>query len=154
MDAALLLFVLRVLSALVLLGFFGSVAWLIYRDVRVTTGGLATTRPRLGYLKVISDSNGTSESEGEPVRYPLLPVTSIGRAMSNTIVLNDNYISNEHALLTLRGQQWWLEDLNSRNGTLLNGVRVSEAMVVSPGDVIGLGDIRLKLEPDMTDGDV
>ncbi len=154
MDAALLLFVLRVLGALILLAFFGLVAWLIYRDLRAATGGLSVSRPRLGYLHVIDDTNGTSAPEGEAVRYPLLPVTSIGRAMSNTIVLNDNYISNEHALLTLRGQQWWLEDLNSRNGTLLNGVRVSEAMVVSPGDVIGLGDVRLKLEPDRMDGDV
>jgi pSer/pThr/pTyr-binding forkhead associated (FHA) protein len=47
----------------------------------------------------------------------------------------------------LRGQQWWLEDLNSRNGTLLNDVPLHEATVVSPGDIITIGSTHLKIEP-------
>ena len=74
--------------------------------------------------------------------------SSIGRSATNTIVLEDNYISGEHALLARRGQQWWLHDLNSRNGTRLNGIMITEAVVVSPGDIITVGEIDLKMEAD------
>jgi len=62
-------------------------------------------------------------------------------------MLDDEFVSNEHALLTLRGRQWWLTDLNSRNGTLLNGVLLTTATIVSVGDVISIGDNKLVFEP-------
>lgn len=155
MSAALFLFLLRLASALVLLAFMGSLAWFIYRDMRQTSRALVSGRRAYGYVQVIASGVAVPAGEdpaggdGLPAvstRFPLLPVTSIGRAASNSIVLNDGYISNEHALLTLRGQQWWLQDLNSRNGTLLNGIMLSEATVVSPGDVITVGGAQLRLE--------
>ena len=78
--------------------------------------------------------------------FPLHPLTSIGRAQSATIVIDDSYVSQEHALLTARGGQWWLEDLSSRNGTLLNGVLLAETAVVSSGDIITIGSVQLKVE--------
>src|SRR5215470_10486813 len=78
--------------------------------------------------------------------FPLLPLTSLGRAPTNTITLNDTFASGEHALVTLRGGQWWLEDRGSSNGTLLNGYRIEEPVVISTGDVIGVGQVELKLE--------
>lgn len=138
MEPAILLFVLRILSAVLLLAFVGAIGWLIYQDMRTTAQVLARRQQHYGQLRPI-DPAGASP-------YPLLPVTGIGRAASNLVVLNSNYISNEHALITLRGQQWWLEDLKSRNGTTLNGVLLTEATVISPGDIIGIGNINFKFE--------
>jgi putative membrane protein len=78
--------------------------------------------------------------------FPLLPITTIGRASSNTIVLDNGYVSTEHVLITRRGDQWWLEDMGSRNGTLLNGVELGESAVISVGDVIGIGQTQFKVE--------
>jgi len=77
--------------------------------------------------------------------FPLQPVTSIGRSPDNTVLIPDIYVSAQHALLAWREGQWWLEDRGSKNGTLLNGVRISGPTVVSTGDIIGVGQVRLKL---------
>jgi hypothetical protein len=143
MTPAVFLFILRLLSAALLIAFLAAIAWLILQDLRATRAALADRRRHFGSLKLIR-----LDGEGPDVErlFPLAPVTSIGRAASNTIVLEDDYVSNEHALLMLRGQQWWLEDLNSRNGTLLNGNRLLEPTVISPGDVITIGNTQLKIE--------
>lgn len=144
MDPALLLLLLRILAAVLLLAFLGTIGWLIYRDIRTTRDLLAERGRAYGVLRVLG-GDGSSDRRSDGV-YPLRPVTSIGRASANTIVLDDDYVSNEHAMLMLRGRQWWLEDLNSRNGTLLNDVRLVTPTVISPGDIITIGSTRLKLE--------
>ena len=73
-------------------------------------------------------------------------MTSIGRSSNNVIVLDDGYTSGQHSLITRRGKLWWLEDLASRNGTLLNDAVLTETAVLSTGDVITIGNIKLKLE--------
>jgi pSer/pThr/pTyr-binding forkhead associated (FHA) protein len=75
-------------------------------------------------------------------------VTSIGRSPSNTVVIADTYASSQHALLAWREGHWWLEDRESRNGTRLNGELVEEPRLVSTGDVIRLGQTKLRLEVD------
>jgi len=144
MDPAIVLLLLRLLAAFLLLSFLGTIAWLIYRDIRATRDLLAERGRAYGVLRVVGGAGG----DGRPTNgvYPLRPVTSIGRASANTIVLEDDYVSNEHAMLMLRGRQWWLEDLNSRNGTLLNDVRLDTPTIISPGDVITIGNTRLRME--------
>ena len=143
MDPALILFILRLLSAALLLAFVGTIGWFIYRDIQLATRSLPEAQKSYGTLRVIA-TQSTNLSEGST--FPILPVTGIGRALSNTIVVEDDYVSSEHALLSLRGSQWWLEDLNSRNGTLLNEIPLETATVVTMGDVMTIGNTRFKLE--------
>lgn len=143
MNDALLLFGLRVLSALLLLGLLGGMAWLIYQDLRATQLVAMQQGQPGARLRVVASNGGGPALE---TRYPLLLVTSIGRAGHNTIVLNDSYASNEHARITRRGDQWWLEDLGSRNGTRLNDALLLEPAVLSAGDVIAIGSTHLTLE--------
>lgn len=144
MDPAFLLLLLRLLAALLLLAFLGVISWLIYRDIRATRDLLAARGRAYGVLRIVEEGGGNGRpSDGV---YPLRPVTSIGRASANTVVLDDDYVSNEHAMLMLRGRQWWLEDLNSRNGTLLNDVRLDTPTIITPGDVITIGNTRLRME--------
>jgi len=143
MTAELVLLIFRVVSGLLLLAFLGGLAWLIYRDMQITAAAIAEQERPYGRLRIIAN-----EAENPPVNttYALLPITSIGRAASNTIVLPDGYASAEHALIIRRQGQWWLEDQGSRNGTLLNEVVVQKAAVISAGDVIAVGGTLLKLE--------
>lgn len=144
MSPDVVLLLLRIVSTLLLLLFLGVMAWLIFQEMRLTRAVLADRRRHHGRIRA---TTAEEVGDGQQLVFPLSPVTSIGRASSNSVVLDDDYVSNEHALLHLRGQQWWLEDLNSRNGTLLNGVRLTEATVVGPGDVIVIGNMQLRVEP-------
>ena len=144
MDLAVLLLILRLAGAFLLFAFLALLAWLIYQDIRKATAAAVERQRQYGVLRAVNSENGATD-EGEI--YPLLPVTSIGRAPGNTVVLSDDFVSNEHALLMLRGQQWWVEDLNSRNGTFLNGVQLEDATIVSAGDLLTIGQTELKVEP-------
>jgi pSer/pThr/pTyr-binding forkhead associated (FHA) protein len=78
----------------------------------------------------------------------LLPdaIYTIGRSDNNSIMITDPYASGEHALLTWRNGQWWLEDRDSRNGTLLNDMPVDTPLIIGHGDVIGIGQMQLRFE--------
>jgi pSer/pThr/pTyr-binding forkhead associated (FHA) protein len=97
----------------------------------------------LGQLVVV-DAGKTDLLPGHA--FPLTVVTGLGRALSNTIVIEDAFASSEHALLALRDGRWWLEDLDSRNGTQLNGERLNAPAIVATGDEIGIGGVRLRIE--------
>ena len=60
----------------------------------------------------------------------------IGRSMSSDVAINDRFLSRHHARLRRAGESWLIEDLGSRNGTFVNGVRADSATAVRPGDVI------------------
>jgi pSer/pThr/pTyr-binding forkhead associated (FHA) protein len=139
MSLPILLLVLRLVGALLLLAFLAFILWLIYLDLRNVARAAAVQDEPYGLLRQLDGDAG--------LVFPLAAVTSIGRAPGNNIVLEDDYVSNEHALLMLRGKQWWVEDLNSRNGTLLNGEPLNGATIISAGDVLTVGGSQLKLEP-------
>jgi hypothetical protein len=143
MDLAVVLFLLRLAGALLLIGFVGAIAWFIYRDMQVTAALLAAAERPSGGLRVVANDSGEIALD---TIFPLLPVTSIGRASNNTIVLTDGFTSTEHALITRRNGQWWLQDQGSRNGTYLNEMPVLGTAVVSPGDIITVGGTQLKIE--------
>ncbi|MEM7354597.1 MAG: sigma 54-interacting transcriptional regulator [Acidobacteriota bacterium] len=72
-------------------------------------------------------------------------VTSCGSAESNDIALSVPGVSRHHARLEQRDGQLWLEDLDSRNGSRLNGRRVIDGGV-QVGDVLRLGPVELEVE--------
>lgn len=141
LDTVLLL--LRFITGGLLLVFLGTVFWVLWRDYQVAARFVHEERREYGRLVVIEAS---ADSASAGASFPLLPLTSLGRAPTNTIVLDEPFCSQEHALVTRRGGQWWLEDRRSSNGTRLNGQPVEEPVVVSSGDVIGIGQVLLKVE--------
>ena len=134
------LLILRLVLAGLLYAFLAAVMVFLWRDLRREEAAPTRVNARL----VVLHSDDERLTEGEV--FPLQPVTSIGRSPGNTVVLPDTYASAHHTLLTWREGQWWLEDLDSRNGTFLNEVAISAPTVVSAGDVIVIGRTRLKLE--------
>jgi hypothetical protein len=148
MSLEALLLILRIAAALLLLAFVGALFVMMWRDYHAVSLEVVSRTRKRGRLVVVNSDNGDGTPVKQGMTFPLLPLTSLGRAPTNTIVLNDTFTSNEHALVTLRSGQWWLEDRNSSNGTLLNGYRIQEPVVVSAGDVIAVGRVELKLELD------
>jgi hypothetical protein len=136
------LFILRLVAALLLLLFLGVIAWLIYRDIRLQT--LSDERASVvhGNLRIVSSPEHILTTD----TFPLYAETWIGRSSSNVVMLDDAYTSNQHAVLRKRGKQWWLEDLESRNGTLLNDVVLTKPTVVTTGDKVTIGRTLLEIE--------
>lgn len=81
-------------------------------------------------------------------RYPLSQsVSKIGRDKANNISLhNDSYISRHHAWVLFIKGNYFVEDLGSTNGTLLNGEVLSERKQIFPGDRIKFGRTELVFE--------
>lgn len=83
------------------------------------------------------------------------PVSSssltIGRGLENDIVLNDLEVSRHHLRLTkatdpLQGEALFIEDLNTANGTLINGEPLIGPRLLHPGDVINLGSVAIRVD--------
>ena len=64
---------------------------------------------------------------------------TVGRIDTNRVVLDDTRCSRRHCEVTLDGEHWMLRDLNSSNGTEVNGVRVEANTSLREGDVIRIG---------------
>ncbi|MBN1262326.1 MAG: winged helix-turn-helix domain-containing protein [Anaerolineae bacterium] len=76
---------------------------------------------------------------------------TIGRAVENTIVITSKRISRSHASVQRDGWRRILEDLNSTNGTFLNGERVLSSVELHDGDRVLVGDVELVYhDPDIT----
>ena len=77
--------------------------------------------------------------EGEEIkgRWTLpKPVTSIGRWEDNDIVIDDRWVSRHHAQVRREGESYVIQDLDSKNGTLVNGRRISAPTPLADGDEI------------------
>lgn len=75
----------------------------------------------------------------------LEPVTVIGRHPLATIRVDDEFVSSEHVQLVHQDGSWWITDLGSTNGTLVNGREVTRQIGLSEGDVIEIGDVKLQM---------
>jgi len=83
----------------------------------------------------------TGARAGEDV--PLdAPEFSIGRSRDSGVVVADAKVSRAHAVLTERADTWVIEDLGSKNGTWVNGRRISGPTRLVHGDMVQLGDHR------------
>ncbi len=75
------------------------------------------------------------------------PLANIGRADYNDLVIPDESVSTTHAKLQRREGVWVLVDLDSTNGTFVDGDRVQGESPISPGVTVRFGDISLMFEP-------
>jgi pSer/pThr/pTyr-binding forkhead associated (FHA) protein len=90
----------------------------------------------------------TTEAQGK-VAYEFAEGSiTIGRAPDNMIVIDDPSVSNRHATMELTGETYRLKDLESTNGTKVNGVPITET-VLRFDDRIRFGAIEARYEPDV-----
>ena len=89
-----------------------------------------------------------AQSQHGQAQQPMsIPFTSeqvtVGRAVGNDVVLDDDETSRWHAVFERFGAHWYLRDLTSRNGTTVNGERVGSERRLQPGDHIRIGRTSL-----------
>src|SRR5512137_467532 len=73
--------------------------------------------------------------------------TTIGRLEDNDFSIPEASVSSHHCEVLLRGSDVVVKDLNSTNGTFINGEKVTES-VMKPGQILRLGQIEMRLETD------
>lgn len=103
----------------------------------------APARPRLG-------KKGTPtwvRAGNEQVNLSGLTEVTLGRSPSNTFPLIDDFASGTHARLTRRGNDWIIEDLDSRNGTFVNGYKIDQPETVDTTSEIKIGQTIVRLVP-------
>ncbi len=133
---------LRFAILIVLYLFLWQLVAVIWRDLHRPASGESKVAPPLGRLIVLS-GGGSPYEPGHS--FPLLGRTTLGRSPDNAIVLSDGFVSTNHAVLSFRDGSWWLADLDSRNGSWVNGERITGEVRVRPGDSLSLGQVKLKL---------
>ena len=91
----------------------------------------------------LSVEKGPKELRGVSivVRGPVI----VGRNPGADIVIGAGYVSGRHARFSLMGQNLFVEDLGSRNGTAVNGQLVSEPVALKNNDVVNVGDVAIRV---------
>jgi len=72
--------------------------------------------------------------------------TTIGRVDDNTFPIGEASVSSHHCEILLRGSEIVLRDLNSTNGTFINGQQLTGEAVLKAGQIIRLGQVEMRLE--------
>ena len=136
------IFAVRLLLTVLLYLFLVAVFVVLWRDLRTDTGSPAVAQERKAQLVTLSGCEGLKPN----TVLELQAFTTLGRGAANKIVVPDSFASAEHALISWHTGQWWLEDLGSRNGTHINDETVTAPTILSVGDVISIGLVKLKFQ--------
>jgi pSer/pThr/pTyr-binding forkhead associated (FHA) protein len=108
-------------------------------------GGAPEEPVRLAAGRVVVVKSPTLE-QGREWTLDSAPLT-LGRAPQNDVELpSDDYASARHARLEPRGDGVWVEDIGSTNGTFLNGIKLTRARKLKPGDVVRVGETELRFD--------
>lgn len=123
----------------------------------------AASSPDVPHTPAVTPSGGTLPSAGGSVAPKNLVITTgvaagtsipldehiftIGRSSDSTLVIVDEYTSTYHARLALTGGEWILTDLDSTNGTRLDGARVTAPVPVPPFTPVTIGTTTFELRP-------
>ncbi len=145
---------LSAIFVLIIYYFIFIVVKMIYSDIRVMSRKKAGLPLYDAYIKPINQPHGVSFEIKE--NYPLTGDDTIGRGKDCEIYFDDTFMSHQHSRIFKEKNVYFIEDLESTNGTLLNGKRLTdEAIELFPGDRICIGQMEFMfLQPSLKNGEV
>ncbi len=130
------------------------------RDARPLVAGpaprAATSKPPKAPKQPKAEKSKAPKSSGRslvvvegPLSGTVIPLgaadITIGRAPDSTLVLDDDYASNNHARISLQNGTWVVSDLGSTNGTWVDRARITGATPLAPGHQLKVGRTVLEL---------
>ena len=134
MIAPIIVFVLRILLVLILYSFLGWTIYTLWRDLRLKS--MTVQIQKVPAITLIERSGAAENKESSYT----IPEITFGRDPGNTIFLEDETVSNRHAVLNYRNGHWWIEDNFSTNGTFLNDEKIVAPTILISGDDIHIGN--------------
>jgi len=127
--AAVIVLILRILLVVLLYGFLGWAIYSIWKDLRIKSQ--LYVPQSMPQIKLMVD-----DLDVHPFQQKVI---NIGRDPICDLVIKNDTISGHHARISYQNNQWWLEDLNSTNGTYLNLDILKMPTVLMNNDVIQCG---------------
>ncbi len=134
----LILLSLRFLLVICLYVFLARALWILWKNLQIDNTPKQTVTP----------INITISAGEEPPKTHLLtnPVYLLGRAASCDISLPNETVSGLHARIYYESANWWVEDLGSSNGTLLNESYLEQPTVLTDSDQLQFGNVNAAVE--------
>jgi pSer/pThr/pTyr-binding forkhead associated (FHA) protein len=105
--------------------------------------GLVKGQRKKDAVWTIAVARGPKELRG--VKIDVTGPVVVGRAPGADIVIGTSFVSGRHARFSPMGEDLIVEDLESTNGTVLNGTRIYEPTAVRNGDTIAIGNVDIKV---------
>lgn len=136
---AILILIIRIALLLLLFSFFGWVIYTMWRELLFQSESMAARK-----IPWISFSSEDETVDSNQIFTK--PELWIGRDPACDVQLLDETVSGQHARLWYRNKQWWIEDLLSTNGTMLNDEKVETPTILINEDEIRIGKVLLIVE--------
>jgi pSer/pThr/pTyr-binding forkhead associated (FHA) protein len=130
---------LRIAMAIALFSFLGWALLTLWRDLRQQANSLAAAKIPIINLEVVNGQDGAVQNRS------IETAIIIGRDKTCDLPLSDERVSAQHAHILFHHGQWWLEDLDSTNGTFLNKDRILLPTVLTHGDEFKCGDTLFRV---------
>jgi hypothetical protein len=108
------------------------------------SGGALPSAGGTGHARMLVITSGNAAGTSLPLDDDVI---TIGRSTDSTLAIVDEYTSTHHAKLARNGEQWMLTDLDSTNGTRLNGSRVAGTVLVPTFTPVTIGTTTFELRP-------
>ena len=99
-------------------------------------------RKRRGAPSKLVITEGSNAGETVPLSGETI---TLGRGGDSTIRLDDDYVSTRHARFVTNGEEWFIEDMGSTNGTYIGNTRVTRATAITAGTSVRLGKTVVEL---------
>jgi hypothetical protein len=87
-----------------------------------------------------------SEDETTGILYLQEGKNTLGRSSSNSLVVDDELISSFHAMITFENKEVWIEDMESKNGIFVNGIKIEEKTRLLDGYLLRIGSTMLRFD--------
>jgi len=126
----------RGLALLALYAFLGFALWIMWQQLRRGLVAAGSGSPPIRLEMRTGNRRGV-------IRQFTQPEVTLGRDPASDVPLADKAVSAQHAQLRYHHGQWWISDLGSRNGTQLNRQKLQGPTVLTTGDEIRCGVVRL-----------
>jgi pSer/pThr/pTyr-binding forkhead associated (FHA) protein len=99
-------------------------------------------RKRRGSPTKLVITEGSNAGETVPLSGETV---TLGRGGDSTIRLDDDYVSTRHARFVTNGEEWFIEDMGSTNGTYIGSTRVTRATAITSGTAVRVGKTVVEL---------
>lgn len=122
---------------------FVALLYLFLFAIMKTGIGMVRGQRKKGQSWTVAIEKGPKELRG--VNIAVNGPVIVGRSPGSDIVIGAEYVSSRHARFVLMGQNLFIEDLGSTNGTAVNGHYITEPTTLRNGDKVTVGDVTMRV---------
>lgn len=115
---------------------------IMYKDIK-NEGKRKPAKKKTFGLEILDKGENNELKNGAVI--PIKGEITIGRKTTNNLVLDDQYVSGNHARIFLKNTDYIIEDLGSTNGTIVNDKRIEDKAILKVGDEIQIGSALFKV---------